>query len=165
MTLGLLTLHVITIAAISASVVYGHHIPEGGGALGRHLYTGLIAVMLGVFTHTMTYFYFVGMGSSIRRAVEEHGRGKEQLQAARRLKAKVFPWAAVGMVVVMAAFIMGGGAHTRAVPAWIHNGLGYLTLAYSFLALFVEGRYLLQQNRLVNAFQKELVGIPVSDSP
>ena len=62
------------------------------------------------------------------------------------------------MGLLMVTFILGGGAHTRAIPGWIHGGLGYLSLAYSLVALFVEGYFLLQQNSLVNAFQRELLG-------
>jgi hypothetical protein len=62
------------------------------------------------------------------------------------------------MGLLMVTFILGGGAHTRAVPGWLHGGLGYLSLLYSLVALAVEGYYLLQQNSLVNAFQRELVG-------
>ena len=164
MTLGLLTLHLVSLVAIAATVLYGIYIPEGGGALGRHLYAGLITVMLAVFAHTMTYFYFVGMSSSIKKAVEEFGRGHDELKQARRLKVKVFPWAAVGMLLVMTTFILGGGAHTRAMPSWIHSGLGYLTVAYSLLALLVEGRLLFAQNRLVNQFQRELVQDAVETS-
>jgi hypothetical protein len=158
MTIGLLTLHLLSLAAIGATVFYGIHIPDGGGAFGRHFFYALAAASFSVFTHTMTYFYFVGMGSNLRRAVEQHGRGGESLQSSRRIKAKVFPWAFSGVGLLMATFILGGGAHTRAIPSWIHGGLGYLSLPYSFVALLVEGYYLLQQNSLVNAFQRELVG-------
>lgn len=158
MTLGLLTLHALSIAVIGVTVYFGIHIPEGGGAFGRHFLYGVVAAVLAVFTHTMTYFYFVGMGSNVKRAVEEHGRGEEWLRASRRIKAKVLPWAFVGMGLLMVTFILGGGAHTRAIPAWIHNGLGYVSLLYSMLALFVEGYYLLRQNSLVNAFHRELLG-------
>jgi hypothetical protein len=158
MTLGLLTLHILSIAAIGVTVFYGIHIPEGGGAFGKHFLYALAAASLSVFTHTMTYFYFVGMGSSLKRAVAEHGRGSERLASSRRIKAKVLPWAFSGMGLLMVTFILGGGAHTRAVPGWLHGGLGYLSLLYSLVALAVEGYYLLQQNSLVNAFQRELVG-------
>jgi hypothetical protein len=99
------------------------------------------------------------MGSSLKRAVAEHGRGSERLASSRRIKARVLPWAFSGMVLLMVTFILGGGAHTRAIPAWIHGALGYLSLVYSLLALVAEGYYLLQQNSLVNAFQRELLGV------
>jgi hypothetical protein len=158
MTLGLLTLHLVSIAAIGITVFYGIHIPEGGGAFGRHFLYALGAASLSVFTHTMTYFYFVGMGSSLKRAVEEHGQGGERLKESRRIKAKVLPWAFAGMGLLMVTFILGGAAHTRAIPAWIHDALGYLSLAYSAVAFLVEGFYMLQQNSLMNAFQRELLG-------
>ena len=70
----------------------------------------------------------------------------------------MLPWAFGGMFLLMVTFVLGGGAHTRAIPSWIHGGLGYLALAYSLVALLVEGYYLLKQNTVVNAFQRELVG-------
>jgi len=114
--------------------------------------------MLAVFTHTMTYFYFVGMGSNLKRAVQEHGRGQDRLAESKRIKAKVLPWAFAGMGLLMVTFILGGGAHTMAIPAWLHGGLGYIAFIYSGVALLVEGYYLLRQNTLVNAFQRELLG-------
>lgn len=158
MTIGLLTLHFLSIVAIATTVFYGIHIPGGGGAFGRHFLIALIAAMLAVFSHTMTYFYFVGMGSNLKKAVQEHGRGQERLARSRAVKAKVLPWAFGGMFLLMATFILGGGAHTRAIPSWIHTSLGYASLIYSIVAMLVEGYYLLQQNSIVNAFQRELLG-------
>lgn len=159
MTIGLLTLHLLSIGTIAITVFYGIKIPEGGGAFGRHFMLALVAAILAVFTHTMTYFYFVGMGSNLKRTVQEHGRGHERLASSRRIKAKVLPWAFGGIGLLMVTFILGGGAHTRAIPSWIHGGLGYLALVYSGVAFLVEGYYLLQQNSLVNAFQRELLGV------
>ena len=158
MTIGLLTLNLLSIVAISITVFYGIKIPEGGGAFGRHFMLALAAAMLAVFTHTMTYFYFAGMSGNIKRAVQEHGKGKDRLAESRRIKAKVLPWAFGGMGLLMATFVLGGAAHTRAIPSWIHGGLGYLALIYSGVALLVEGYYLLQQNAVANAFQRELTG-------
>ncbi len=158
MTIALLTLHLISIGILAVTVFYGIHIPDGGGAFGRHFMLALISALLAVFTHTMTYFYFVGMSGNLKRAVQEHGRGEERLLESRRIKSKVLPWAFGGMFLLMVAFIMGGAAHTRAIPSWIYGGLGYLALGYSLVALLVEGYYLLKQNTVVNAFQRELVG-------
>ena len=45
------------------------------------------------------------------------------------------------------------------VAAAVLAALGYLSLLYSLAALVAEGYYLLQQNSLVNAFQRELLGV------
>jgi hypothetical protein len=160
MTVALLTLNAISLVAIAVTVFYGIMIPEGGGALGRHLTLGLLAVLLAVFAHTMTFFYFIGIASSIRRAVEETGIGAEQLKQVRRLRSQVFPWAGGAMLILMTTFVLGGAAHTRALPSWVHGSLGYLALGTSFVALLVEASYLMQQNRVVNEVDRELRARP-----
>lgn len=156
MTTALLTLNAISLLAIAVTVFYGIMIPEGGGALGSHLTIGLLAILLSVFAHTMTFFYFIGVASSIRRALEETGIGSEHLKQARKLRSRVFPWAGGAMLVLMTTFVMGGAAHTRALPSWVHTSLGYFALGLSAIALLVEASYLMQQNRVVNAVDQEL---------
>jgi hypothetical protein len=156
MTVALLTLNVISLVAIGVTVFYGILIPQGGGALGHHLILGLVTVLLAVFTHTMTFFYFIGIASSIRRAVEETGIGAKHLKQVRQLRSRVFPWAGGAMLLLMTTFVLGGAAHTRALPGWVHGSLGYLVLAFSAVALFVEASYLMQQNRVVNEIDQEL---------
>ena len=156
MTVALLTLNVISLVAIAVTVFYGIMIPEGGGALGRHLTLGLLAILLAVFAHTMTFFYFIGIASSIRRAVEETGVGADHLKQVRRLRSQVFPWAGGAMWVLRTTFVMGGAAHTQALPSWVHGSLGYLAVASGLVAFLVEAAYLMQQNRVVNEVDQEL---------
>ena len=63
------------------------------------------------------------------------------------------PWALGGMFAPMVAFILGGGAHTRAFPPLVHIGAGYLAFAGAVGAMLVVGIALLRQNRIVEAFQ------------
>jgi hypothetical protein len=49
----------------------------------------------------------------------------------------------------MANFILGAAAHTRAIPAWLHALLAWLTLAASTLTLYREYRALGDNNRLI----------------
>ena len=157
MALGLLTVHLAGLL-VFAYTCFG----VGDGTLAYHIGAGLIAVMLVVFAHTMSYFYLVAMTSMMRKALAgESGppvrvddpRGPELLARSRRLKASAMPWAMGGMVLPMAAFILGGGAHTRAFPAVIHTGAGYLVFAFVALATLMVGLALLRQNRIVEAFQ------------
>ena len=164
MTVALLTLNLLSIVAIAVSVVYGILIPRAG-ALGYHLSISLVAVLLAVFTHTMTYFYFIGVGSSIRRAVEEYGTGEGALAESRRLKGRVLPWAGGAILLVMATFVLGGGAHTRAFPGWVHGAPGYLTLVFSVMAFFAEAKYLFRQNRVANGLQKQLASSAETSAP
>ncbi|MYE43439.1 MAG: hypothetical protein F4X79_05340, partial [Acidobacteria bacterium] len=111
MALGLLTVHLAGLAFF-AYTCFG----VGDGTLAYHIGAGLIAVMLVVFAHTMSYFYLVAMTSMMRKALAgESGppvlvddpRGPELLARSRRLKATAMPWAMGGMILPMAAFILG----------------------------------------------------------
>lgn len=157
MALGLITLNLFSLLTLAATIFYGIRIPQGGGAMGRHLSIALVAVLICVFVHIMTYFYFVGMGANIRRAVEEYDFGIDALRQNKRLKQRVMPWAFGATALLMITFILGGGAHTRTLPSWTHTSLGYLALLVSLAALLVEGYFLLSQNSMVNTFQKALV--------
>ena len=60
------------------------------------------------------------------------------------------------MLILMIAFVLGGAAHTRALPGWVHGGLGYLALLSGLVAFLVEAVYLMQQNRVVHDLEQEL---------
>ena len=157
MVLGLLTVHLAGLI-VFAYTCFG----VGSGTLAFHIGAGLIAVILVVFAHTMSYFYLVAMTSMMRKALAgESGppvlvddpRGPELLARSRRLKSSAVVWAMGGMTLPMAAFILGGGAHTRAFPAVIHTAAGYLVFAFAVMAMVMIGLALLRQNRIVEAFQ------------
>jgi hypothetical protein len=56
------------------------------------------------------------------------------------LKSRLFPWLTFTPLVTMAAFIIGGGAHTRVLPAWVHGGLAILALAMNLVTTIVSIR-------------------------
>jgi hypothetical protein len=154
MTIGLLTLNLLSLIALGVTAFHGHQIPQGGGALGRHLFMALAATLLAVFAQTMTLFYFIGVSSTIKKSVAADRPGKELLSSSQGLKARVTAWAAAAIALLMITFILGGAAHTRLLPGWAHGGLGYLSLALTGLAVALETRLLLRQNFLLNEFNR-----------
>ena len=59
------------------------------------------------------------------------------MERTRRLKARLFPWLTFTPLVTMAAFIVGGGAHTRALPGWMHGLLALIALAMNLITAVV----------------------------
>ncbi len=170
MVLGLLTVHALGLAAFAFTCFGGF----GSGSLATHIWSGLLSVLLVVFAHTMSYFYLAAMTSMLRKALAgESGppalsgdpRGAALLARSRRLKAGAAPWGLGGMALPMVAFILGGGAHTRAFPPGIHSGAAYLVLAFTLAALVVVGLALLRQNRIVEAFQRATETPPAGGKP
>jgi hypothetical protein len=130
----LLLASVILIAWISYQ---GYGTSSGAVNASTHIRLALFGIVVVLFTHSMSLFYFVGTGSRIKKVVLEHGLRTDYVQRTVRLKARLFPWLTFTPLVTMAAFIIGGGAHTRVIPGWVHGGLALLALGMNAATAFV----------------------------
>jgi ABC-type transport system involved in cytochrome c biogenesis permease subunit len=106
----------------------GYRSSSGSLNVSTHIRFALYGIVIVLFTHTMSLFYFVGTGSRIKKVVKEYALPQELVDRTRRIKARLFPWLTFTPLVTMAAFIIGGGAHTHAIPAWVHGVLALLAL-------------------------------------
>src|SRR3989441_12082949 len=91
----------------------GYRTAAGALSAGAHIRFALFGMVIVLFTHTMTLFYFVGTGSRIKKVVGQYALPQALVDRTRHLKARLFPWLTFPPLVTMAAFIIGGGAHTR----------------------------------------------------
>ena len=123
---------------LMAFVTYdGYRTAAGGLAAGAHIRFALFGIVVVLFTQTMTLFYFVGTGSRIRKVVQQYRLAASFVERTRRLKSRLFPWLTFTPLVTMAAFIIGGGAHTRVLPGWLHGGLALVALAMNLVTAVV----------------------------
>src|SRR6059036_1803221 len=117
----------------------GYRTAAGTLSVGAHIRFALFGMVIVLFTHTMTLFYFVGTGSRIKKVVGQYALQQAFVDRTRRFKARLFPWLTFTPLVTMAAFIIGGGAHTRMVPGWAHGALALgalgMNLVTSLLAI------------------------------
>jgi hypothetical protein len=114
-------------------VVQGYRAGSGAGAAAAHIRFALFGLVVILFTHTMTLFYFVGTGSRIKKVVREHGLAPDLFRRTLAFKGRLFPWLTFTPLVTMAAFIVGGAAHTRIWPSWIHGGLALVSLGMNLI--------------------------------
>ncbi len=115
----------------------GYRTSAGGLAASAHIRFALFGIVVVLFTQTMTLFYFVGTGSRIKKVVQRYRLAASFVERTRLLKARLFPWLTFTPLVTMAAFIIGGGAHTHVLPAWIHGLLALLALAMNLVTAAV----------------------------
>jgi hypothetical protein len=120
-------------ALLAWMVLQGYRVGAGAGGAASHIRFALFGLVVILFTHTMTLFYFVGTGSRIKKVVQEHGLAPELFRRTLAFKARLFPWLTFTPLVTMAAFIVGGAAHTRIWPAWIHGALALLSLGMNLI--------------------------------
>jgi hypothetical protein len=111
----------------------GYRTSAGALTAGAHIRFALFGMVIVLFTHTMTLFYFVGTGSRIKKVVRQYALPQALVDRTRRFKARLFPWLTFTPLVTMAAFIIGGGAHTRMIPGWVHGSLALLALGMNLV--------------------------------
>lgn len=111
----------------------GYRTAAGALPAAVHIRFALFGIVVVLFTQTMTLFYFVGTGSRIRKVVQQYRLEVAFVERTRRFKARLFPWLTFTPLATMTAFILGGGAHTRVLPAWIHGSLAIVALAMNLI--------------------------------
>ena len=126
-------LFIATALLVSWITYQGYRTSAGAVDPGTHIRFALFGIVVALFTQTMTLFYFVGTGSRIKKVVRAHGLDPGLVGRTVRFKARLFPWLTFTPLATMAAFIIGGGAHTRVVPAWVHGGLALLALGMNLV--------------------------------
>lgn len=137
----LLVTTLLSIAGLIATGIFGFL--AGPGHAAQHIFFALGTVIVGLFSQSMTMFFFIGTGKEIKDAANNDAA---VVQRTKAFKAKVFPAATYAMLVLMVTFIMGGGVASGRTPRWLH-----LTLSIATLAMYGRAYYVQLQAMLENA--------------
>jgi hypothetical protein len=146
----LLLTTLLTIAGLLVTMVYGFLADPMHAA--RHIFLALTTTFIGLFSQSMTMFFFIGMGKEIKEA---SGQNAEVVRRTRAHKAKVFPAATYAIAVLMITFILGGGVGTGKTPVWLHLTLAFASLLMLGRAYVVELRAMEDNARLMEEYLKE----------
>lgn len=148
MGIALLTLALAGTAGFAASLLLGYVIP-GHHSLRQHFVLALGSTFLLVMAHSFIMFFLIATGVELKDMEKAAGWGDSFRRRTIALKSQVFPAMTLALLLVIANFILGAAAHTRAVPQRVHEGLSWLTLAVCVVALYREYRVLGANNRLI----------------
>jgi len=147
--IALLTLALVGTMSFLATIVMGYDVPEQI-TVGRHFLLGLVSTMLLVMAHSFIMFFLIATGVELKNMEKERGWGDSFRRRTVAMKGQVFPAATLALLLVIAQFVLGAAAHTRAIPVWAHHALAWITLAVSTLALVREYQVLGENNRLID---------------
>jgi hypothetical protein len=131
---ALLISTLLTIAGLIATIVMGFMATPVRAA--DHIITAIVTVVLGLFSQSMTMFFFIGTGKEIK----EKTRESDVIGRTREFKSRVFPAALYAMLTIMVTFILGGGVHTGKLPVWTHQILAAASILMYARAYWVELR-------------------------
>jgi hypothetical protein len=148
MSIALLTLTLMGTLALAGTMVLGYLVP-GAGAMRQHFLGALGSTFLLVMGHSFIMFFLLATGVAIKEIEKDRGWGQDFRRRLVQMKARVFPLMTGTLLLVIANFIVGAGAHTRALPAWLHAALSWVTLVTCVMALHREYRVLGENNRLI----------------
>jgi hypothetical protein len=124
----LVILTLLSAAAFPVVVFMGWGVSRGWLSVPVHVGWSIPVTLLSIFTHAIIMFYFIGTGSRIKEVVKEFRLDTSLYRRTLAFKSRVFPLSMLTMSVIMAAYIIGGGAHThfRWTPAWLHGILALM---------------------------------------
>jgi len=149
MSIALLTLALVGTLTLLASIVGGYRVPGVPLAMRSHFLLSLLSTLVLVMAHSFIMFFLIATGVEMKDLEKEKGWGDSFRRRTVALKGKVFPVMTLALLLVIANFILGAAAHTRAIPALVHEGLAWLTFAVCLYALGREWDVLGENNRLI----------------
>lgn len=156
MSRALLIVGFLATLGFAATGVLGYRLSGDGETFQLHLLLGLVSCLLLLFSHCWIMFFLIGTGKAIKEAVAENGFEGEIVEATKRFKNQSFGAMLLAMGLAMAAFIVGGGVYTGAVPAVVHHALYYLALVAQVWALARETKVLAANDRLMAELNQRL---------
>src|SRR5262245_19093478 len=149
MAIALLTLALVGTLTFLVSLLGGYRVPANPTAVGRHFLLGLTATLLLVMAHSFIMFFLLATGVEIKEMEKDGGWGDSFRRRLIGIKSRVFPAMTLALLLLIVNFMLGGAAHTRAVPAAAHEALGWTTFAVCCYALYREYQVLGDNNRLI----------------
>lgn len=169
MALALVVGTLLALAGFLATSIHGFvlasaiHTAAGAKLVTRHVGFAIPTILLSLFSQSMVIFYFIGTGKLVKEEIASFADDDRRviLVALRRFKAKTSPAATFGLMSAIAVFVLGGGAHTSAVPTWVHLAAAILAVMTHAWALAAETRAFSENHRLMadpRAYARRAVG-------
>ena len=149
MSIALLTLALVGTLTLLGSIAGGYRVPGVPAAMRAHFLLALLSTLLLVMAHSFIMFFLIATGVEMKDLEKEKGWGDSFRRRTVAMKGKVFPVMTLALMLVIANFILGAAAHTRAIPAPVHEALAWLTFAVCGYALWREWQVLGDNNRLI----------------
>ena len=150
MAQALLISTLVTIAGLIVTVVMGFRATPAHTA--DHIVVALVTVVIGLFSQSMTMFFFIGTGKELKDKSDQDAGVVQQTKA---FKTRVFPAAMWAMTAIMVTFITGGGVGSGKTPVWLHDVLTAVSILMFVRAYWIQIRAMNENATLMERYLKE----------
>ncbi|HEX9406199.1 MAG TPA: hypothetical protein VF975_02705 [Thermoanaerobaculia bacterium] len=149
----LLITTLLSIAGLIATSIAGFFASPAHAS--QHILLALATVLAGLFSQSMTMFFFIGTGKQLKEKAKGGEHEADVRKATRALAMRVSPNATYAMAVLMVTFIMGGGVSTGKTPRWLHLTLSAASIALYARAYWVDLQAMEKNARLMDEYLRE----------
>ena len=154
MALALSLLSVFTLVGLGLSAWSGWALSHAAGQPAfRHIAVAVPTVLFSLFTQSMVLFFFIGTGKLLKEAagkrIDPEGRAYI-LKRVKDFKMRTSALATFTPLSALATGLLGAGAHTGAVPAWVHLWTAVLALILHLVAFGREVIAMAETNQLMD---------------
>lgn len=149
MGIALLTLALVGTLFLAGTTLQAYAAHAGSFWVKRHFLAALATTFLLVMAHSFIMFFLIATGVELKKLEKEEGWGDSFRRRTIALKSRAFPLMTSALLLIIANFILGAAAHTRATAVWVHEALAWTTLLVCLLAVHREYRVLGETNRLI----------------
>ncbi|HET7705116.1 MAG TPA: hypothetical protein VFM36_03455 [Thermoanaerobaculia bacterium] len=143
----------LTIAGLIATSIAGFMATPTRAA--QHILFALVTVVLGLFSQSMTLFFFIGTGKQLKDKVKDTIHDADVRKATRALTMKVSPAATYAMFVIMITFITGGGVGSGKTPRWLHDLFTIASIVMYARAYWIEIQAMTASADLMERYLKD----------
>jgi small-conductance mechanosensitive channel len=147
---ALLISTLVTIAGLIATIVMGFRATPAHVA--EHIITAIVTVVVGLFSQSMTMFFFIGSGKELK---EKSGQDPAVVGQTRAFKNSVFPAAMWAMAAIMVTFITGGGVGSGRTPLWVHDALAAISIVMYARAYWIQIRTMNENANLMERYLRD----------
>jgi hypothetical protein len=150
MAQALLISTLVTIAGLIVTIILG--LQAAPGRQGDHMIAAIVTVVIGLFSQSMTMFFFIGTGKELKDASNQDA---DVVQQTKSFKNRVFPAAMWAMAAIMVTFITGGGVGQGRTPVWLHDALTALTIFMYARAYVIDIRAMNENANLMERYLRD----------
>lgn len=125
--------------------------PAAKALVTKHITWAIPTVLFSLFSQSMVIFFFIGTGKLVKEEIAGFPEAEKRrvLEALKRFKRETSPPATFALLSAIAVFVLGGAAHTRALPAWTHLASSLAAVLLHGWALAAERRAFAENARLM----------------
>ena len=150
MAQALLISTLVTVAGLIVTIVMGFRATPVHVA--DHIIVALVTVVVGLFSQSMTMFFFIGTGKELK---EKSSQDADVVQRTKDFKSRVFPAAMWAMTAIMVTFITGGGVGQGRTPLWLHDALAAVSIFMFARAYWIQIRAMNENATLMERYLRD----------